>query len=384
MIMTYADVVDRLIRYLGGSPSDSVLADCKEAAIAAMGTLATAHNWSYLYAYGRVNTHATYSTGTVTYDHDGGTGVLPRTLTLSGGIWPDWSADGIVRIGLGVYRVESRVNATTVTLEAESCPDGDLASPVYFSLTCDTFLLPADYTAQDSTYIPNNFSGLDYVHPREWFDRVGRRNQVGQPTVYTITGDHRYSGRLVLRVAPVPILAEPIDFLYRRSPRPLALFEETGTASSFVDDVGVIGTATSWTTAHVGSVFRLSSTDRPPTPATGTKPPALESVIAAWTDATHIGLADRAPATLVGRGFTISDPIDIEPGSMSNAYLRCAEMHLGMSRVLKDKPSARVQYVEALDRARSADSRCFTGRSPGGRVVLLSSRLAGQISSNVE
>jgi hypothetical protein len=47
---------------------------------------------------------------------------------------------------------------------------------------------------------------------------------------------------------------------------------------------------------------------------------------------------------------------------MLNAYLRCIEMHLGM---VEDKPSARAQYAEALERARTVDSRIFMGRSAG-------------------
>ncbi len=50
---------------------------------------------------------------------------------------------------------------------------------------------------------------------------------------------------------------------------------------------------------------------------------------------------------------------------MLHAYPRCVEKHLGMSRSLKDRPSAPRQYLDALAEAKSADSRSFTGRSPG-------------------
>jgi hypothetical protein len=368
-MLTYADAVDRLIRYLGGSPSDSVLSDCKEAAQAALGTLATAHTWSYLHTYGRVDTHAPFTAGTVTYDHEDG--ARPRLLTLAGGIWPDWAADGVIRIDGLPHRIEARLSATTVTLEESSCPAGDIAAPAPFRLSRDTFPLPADYTAQDATAIPGNFGGLAYAHPREWFDRVDRLDQLGTPAIYSVMGDRRYPGRLVIRVAPVPDAPLAIDFLYRRSPRPLRVFEDVGLASSSAGDAGVIGAATTWSDRHEGSVFRLGATERAPTSATGSNPPLVEALVAAVIDAEHLDLAEPARATLESRRFTISDPIDIEPGSMQNAYLRCAEMHLGMSRVLKDKPSARAQYLESLERARSADSRSFTGRSPqpSGRVV---------------
>ena len=50
---------------------------------------------------------------------------------------------------------------------------------------------------------------------------------------------------------------------------------------------------------------------------------------------------------------------------MLNAYLRCVEMHLGMNRTLKDKPSAAAQYREGLAAAKCADSRSFAGRAAG-------------------
>lgn len=59
---------------------------------------------------------------------------------------------------------------------------------------------------------------------------------------------------------------------------------------------------------------------------------------------------------------------------MQNAYLRCCEKHLAMHRTLKDKPSARAQYLEALEQAKAADSRSFMGRY-AGQVARLRPRL---------
>jgi hypothetical protein len=61
----------------------------------------------------------------------------------------------------------------------------------------------------------------------------------------------------------------------------------------------------------------------------------------------------------------VSDPIDVEEGAMLNGFFRCMEMHVAMNRTLKDKPSARLQYKEALAEAKAADSRSFSGRAVG-------------------
>jgi hypothetical protein len=88
-----------------------------------------------------------------------------------------------------------------------------------------------------------------------------------------------------------------------------------------------------------------------------------------WLSPTSLVIQDPLDATYSGVGYMISDTVDIEPGAMLNAYLRCVEKHIGMARTLKDKPSAANQYAAALSEAKSADSRSFGGRSVqiGGR-----------------
>ncbi|HWE39530.1 MAG TPA: hypothetical protein VG406_23475, partial [Isosphaeraceae bacterium] len=79
--------------------------------------------------------------------------------------------------------------------------------------------------------------------------------------------------------------------------------------------------------------------------------------------ATNVTVQDPADQAYSSVPYVVSDSIDIEAGAMLNAYFRCVEKHLGLNRTLKDKPSAARQYLDALQEARSADSRSFTGRS---------------------
>lgn len=360
--LTYSDTVDRLVRYLGGNPEASVIADCKDAALEALRTFSNAHNWSYLYSYSRILTSEPYSTGTIAVDVTGGT--YERQVTLTGGVWPEWTGDGTIRIGNINHRVQSRKSATVATLEESQTPSSDVASTQY-TLYRDTYLLPDDFVSQDATFIPNNFAGLTYHHPREWFARTELRQTVGTPRVYSIMGDPHYSGRLVFRVAPFPDAEWDIEFVYKRRPRLLLIYRETGRATTTADSTSVVGVNTSFTTDMIGSVIRFASNTTLPTAASGSNPFVFESLIQDVTDGTHLTLADAAPSLLSQVSYVISDPVDIERGSMESAYLRCCEMHLGMSRTLKDKPSARSQYLEALERAKSADSRSFTGRTAG-------------------
>ena len=63
--------------------------------------------------------------------------------------------------------------------------------------------------------------------------------------------------------------------------------------------------------------------------------------------------------------YVISDPIDIETQSMQNVFMRCCEKAIAQHRIMKDKPSAKNQYIDELRRAKEADTRSFSGRAEG-------------------
>jgi hypothetical protein len=368
---TYQDAIDHALDYLGGNASDQALRDCKRAAIEAHRTLANAHNWSYLYTHGRIVTTAPFPTvdgaATITYDHSGGT--YPRMVTITGAMWPEWAADGTyLRVGSAAYKVDQRKSATVLTLDDQVNPGDDLPAGTAFQLYRDTYLLPADYIAQDQALFEQNFGGMTYTHPREWLYEGRSACSQGTPHSYTVTGDPKWPGRLAMRVFPWPGEARSIDFIYKRSPRLLLSAEDAqGKVSLSLGGNLVTGTGTAFRPGMVGSVLRLSSTAiRLPTSGFGANPAAFETLITSYVSPNAVGVADPAPQVFDTVAYTISDRLDIEEGSMLNAYLRCVEMHLGMVRTLKDKPSARSQFAEALERAKAADSRSFMGRSVGG------------------
>lgn len=368
---TLQDALDHGIDYLGGNPSDQPIRDCMRAASEAYRDLANAFNWSYLYTQGRIITSAMFvdEDATLSYTQTGGT--YERMATISGGTWPDWAADGYIRVGQVAYKVDERKSATVVTFDEQVNPGADIASGTEFLMYRDTYLLPEDYIAQDQALYEQNFGGMRYTHPRDWMYTNRYIYASGIPEAYTITGDKKYPGRLVLRLFPWPTEQKSVDFIYKRRPSKLIIANATaGTASVSAGDTAVTGVGTAFTPQMVGSVIRLSATVKPPTSlimsfAKSGNAAAFESVVAAYVSPTSLVLADPADTDYAGVGYTISDAVDIEPGSMLNAYLRCIEMHLGMSRTLKDKPSARLQYQAALEEAKAADSRSFQGRAAG-------------------
>ena len=120
----------------------------------------------------------------------------------------------------------------------------------------------------------------------------------------------------------------------------------------------VTGSGTAFTPNMVGSVMRISATVKPPTSLImGGNVAVFESTIASYVSSASVVITTPADQVFTGVGYTVSDPIDIEQGAMLNAFHRCVEMHIGMSRTMKDKPSAANQYQTALSAAKCADSR---------------------------
>ena len=370
-MFTYQDSVDHLVDYLGGVASDQVVRDCKRAVIASVRDLANAHRWSYHYTHGRVNTVAPYSTGTIAYDHTGGT--YERMVTLSSGTWPTWAADGQIRFELStdladgpIYEVEERKSSSIITLSEDLNPGQDVSSGSVYVLYRDSYALPEDFIAQDEATYQDNFSQMDFIHPRDWLAYNRYRYSSGIPRYYTIVGDNLNNGRMTLRLAPYPDAAKTIDFVYQRRPRSLRILSETtGTVSMTSGASTVTGVGTAFTESMVGSVIRLSSTTTAPTSIVGDNPYEFESVITGFTSATSVTVRDSAPDDFASVAYVISDPIDIEQGAMLTAFQRGLEFQLSLTRVLKDKPSSRAAYELALALAKDADSRSFSGRSAG-------------------
>ena len=83
VVWTFSDVLDHLLDHMGGTSEGRNVRMAKRSILSAYRNLSTATNWSYYYKRGRITTVAAYSTGTVAYDHTGGT--YEKELTLSDG-----------------------------------------------------------------------------------------------------------------------------------------------------------------------------------------------------------------------------------------------------------------------------------------------------------
>jgi hypothetical protein len=78
-----------------------------------------------------------YTTGTIVYDHAGGT--PDRKVTLTGGTWPLWAASGVITISGVDYTVDARTSGTVITLESDSNPGEDITDATSYSLVDGVF-----------------------------------------------------------------------------------------------------------------------------------------------------------------------------------------------------------------------------------------------------
>lgn len=364
-MLTAADVTRNLLDFVGSTPEGSALRDARRAILDAYTEIADAHPWNYLKSVCRITTVAAYQTGTVVYDHTGGSS--ERLLTLTGGTFPTWVTEGdVVRIGEVSYEVAARIDGTNLQLSATLNPGADVASSAY-SLYRDTYLLPADFRTGKTPIFESGIQGLNYVDPQSWL--FGQRAWVGlgQPTRYTIVGSAFDLGRLVIKFSPAPDRSETLDFIYYRRPRALTIFDHAeGSVGVTSGAATLTGSATNWNDNMVGSVVRVSSSrTKEPTDAVGENPYAVESRIASFTSSTSMAMESNASVTYSDVKYTISDPIDLE-GMLLVAFQRMAERNIAVYRRHDDK-NAIVQIAEmALSKARAADNRSMATVNAGG------------------
>jgi len=403
--VTFQDLIDHGVDYIGGNPAQQVRRDVIRAILEAYRELINAHNWSYLYTQGRIISNPAYD-GSVqsppaTIQYQQSAGSYPYQVTLTGGTWPPWAGQGYLRCSVQglfpeyepvdydvntstsfvAYKVAELKSATVLTLDNQLNPGIDLPAGTQFTLYCDSYVLPIDFVAADQAMYEQMFGGMEFSHPRDWLYENRYVFAQGIPYKYTIRGDKKWPGRMVISIYPWPYEYRTMDFIYKRRPRVLSNpLYTTGTVSGTsvgaaynqsgtMDASGqtLTGVGTNWTPEMVGSVIRLtpSTTVQPSSMIMGTNPATYESVVTDYISSTSLVMQDPLDQTYSGVQYTMSDPIEIEPGAMMNAMYRCVEKHIGQARTLKDKPSAQAQYLVELRAARSADSRSFMGRAAG-------------------
>lgn len=377
---TYQDAVEWLLDFYGrttASARDMRLA--KRAVDNAYREIAQAHNWRFYRAAYTLHTDADYDTGTITYDHTGGT--YERMLTLASGTWPANAAYGELKLdSYGAYPVEARKSDTVITLSQDQNPGVDIAAGTSYDWWRTSYPLPIDFQKMaepldetDGWGIP----GLQYMEPEHFFGmtRWWGTTTISQPGAYTIYQDRRTGLQSIMFGEP-PADVRSYGFQYIRRPRPLRVAEyATGTATVVSGATTLEGTGTTWIADHVGCIFRLSTngTQKPTSPfgaIDGTDNPAvLTRVVASRTDADTLALDVASDVSKSACRYTLSDPIDIDWPVMGTYFQRLMEYHLAiLTNDIKERTTRRAWAEAEFHRASGADQRQISpGYSPFAR-----------------
>lgn len=365
--VTAYDFVNRLLSYLGGNPEGNVHADLRRAILDAYREMPGLHAWTYFVQIGRVFLNPAYLTGTITYDHTGGT--YERQLTLSGGTWPAWAARGAVRINGVTSFVDQRVSDTVLTLDSSQNPGADVDAGTAYELVQDSYQLPIDFTVGDRGLPETCWAGMQYVRPADWLASRRYFALSGTAWSYTFTSDPKAAGRLVLRIDPAPQVASTLDFVYRRRSRDIKIWEQTKGRASVTSGNNVITLSQGglFAAAHIGSVIRLSDgAVNPPTDLDGLYPYVVERTILQRISSTQAMVDDAVDTAYSSVAYRISDPVDVEPTGMYNALYTAAIRWLCIARNRKELPDATSNWRFALELAKEADSRDGSFQAAGG------------------
>jgi len=365
-LFTYQDMVERVLDLYG----EYLRTNVRNLRIARMAVLNAyedmpAHNrWTYYQRRGQVTTEASYDTGTISYDHAGGSN--ERQLTLTGGTWPTNAAFGQVTIGNVNYKIDSRVSATILTLSPNSNPGADVAAATSYTWWRSVYPLPVNFSKMGKLTDLSTAYDPDYESPNTFVERLRGNYTPSRPNFFTLRNAGEYFGGLSIEFGPPPSTATTYDYSYEARPRPIKReLYNTGTVDTTASSATVTGTGTNFVADMVGAVLRLppSGSANEPTPKQGglsvDEPYDEQRIISAVASTTSLTLHEGVTNTLSTIKYTISDPLDIESGSMMTYLQSLAEFYAsrryGASGKEVDATEARSK--RKLIEAMVADSR---------------------------
>lgn len=363
--LTYADLVRYGLEYLGSydRATPEALRFVKLSIESSLREILAEHDWSYLQCDASIVTKAPYYTGTITYDSSN------KQMTLTGGTWPTWAADGVVLIGDRWYDVQSRTSNTVIVMK--DGPPESIATDTAYGIYQDTYDLPADFSVLQDIVAADRWRSIVRKSPRELFEERQIWRSAGQPNYFSIYGSPNTPGRMSLRFSPVPDAEEEYPYLYKRAPKTPTIYKETaGTVTIANGSTTVTGLGTAFSQKHVGSILRVGK-DQSSFPGSTSEeyPNVFEAKIVSVGGITSLTV-DAAPVEdLTTRSLCISDPIDIDQTIMTSLIHRaiCRRLAIDRKMDVNQRQLVDTDYGNELLRAKGADSRIKQPRNVGFR-----------------
>lgn len=345
--ITAADMQAKLLRMVGGEADQETVSDLRMAIRAALRLVSAEHSWPYYHDYLNLNTQETYTTGTITYV------ASTRTVTLAGGTWPSWAAQGSVIIDTFHARVDTVSSSTVLTVRSDDAPVEDFSGD--FTIYQYQFTLPVASNIYKIGKIQlDQITWLEYIPPSMFETQIRKQYLVsgGRPRYFTVSRDFRNTGQQLLSLWPYPTTVMQLRAGYIRHPADITIWSyETGKVALTAADATVTGTDTAFTSNMAGCLLRSGSDIvNVPTDSDGAYPSVNEAVIASYTSATSLELAEAASTTQTEASVCISSLIDVDYNQMLEVILYKARLE--MAKIRRIDPALRSEhekdYAQAL------------------------------------
>lgn len=346
--LTYQDAMEHLFQRAPQLMDQAASTQQMRASVlGAYDKIVHAHDWTWLKGLYVLQGVASYSTGTVAYDHD------TRQVTLSDGTWPTWAASGSLYLDSIVCDVSVRNSGTVVTLSADRNPGADVAAGASYTILRQWYALPADFLSVAEPLGEGVYVLGEYVSWQDMADLHRSDPSTGDFQNWTI--GPAPTGGQALWVWPGLSAAVRFELPYKKRPRNLLYSghdarESQGTIS--VSTATVTGSGTAFESGMAGAVLRISRTSTRPTGLTERNPYFEEAVISSVASTTAATLATSMTAASA-KAYVVTDPIDFER-TCWDAMLAEAEMRL-TPYGSKQRRDAERWAGEALRLAKEAD-----------------------------
>jgi hypothetical protein len=324
------------------------------------------HEWNYFRRTAGLHTVEQYNTGTVAYTHSS------RTLTLTGGTWPDDILQRTIQIATRRYTADSVTSSTVIVLPERWNPGSDIASGTTYSARKGEYLIDVEFAEIGTLRSQNTVVPL-YKTPNE-LEQLKVYLTGGTPLYYTIRSSSNVIGAYVVDFCPEPTSENFYQFSYLAKQRPLRTWSVGGDArceysegTVSVSGTTVTGTGTAFTADMVGCVFRLtSSASTVPTGFVGgpgydgvevDNPYAEYRMVQSVTDADTLVLDEAPTGTYAGVKYTVGDPVDLSD-ELWLLLLRMAERKYCEMIPINERLSMKnSQFQRAMVDARIMDSK---------------------------
>lgn len=336
-LSTFQDLVDSLVTFTRGGGQDAEQRDLRTAGFLAYQHLAKVHDWQFFRRNYRIQLVAPVSTGTITYDHTGGT--YERMVTFSTALSATaqaWAPYGTIMIDDVYHDIDAVKSSTVVTLGSVRNPGADVAAGTEYTLFRTSYNMPPDFRGAWAPLDENSYMA-SYLQPEEFHYLERIYPSTSSIWYWTIMPSSDSYGTWAMKFHGYPSEVESMDFLYQGRPRPIRYtgYEtkcRTGTVAITSGTATVTGTSTQFESGMIGSVLRVSSdTSTYPGGVYDLNPWSEQKIITAVASTTSLTVDSNFDSTYSGTKYTISDPLDIDE-ELNGALVALAEAKLARIR----------------------------------------------------